>query len=395
MTQARILHSMPFTRNEVKLLLSGEPFFNRLLQLIQQSKQVVYLQFYILDLDVTGNKVLNELVNAALRGVKVFVVVDGYASEQLKATLLEQYRKKGVYIKRFSPIHAGNFFRLGRRMHHKIVWVDGEVALVGGINLADKYSGFQGKEPWLDFAVELKGPIIQHVKKICDDVLSKRIARSVLSKWQVKPQSAHTSIKSRIIQNDWLRGKVEISRAYRTAIRKSNQSIIIVASYFLPGARMLRLIKQAASRGVNVTVVLGGYSDVAFIKPAMVYLYDWMFRHNITIYEWNKSILHGKLAVVDEKWVTVGSYNMNALSDYGSLELNVEAINETFATEVQQQIQILINEGCTQVSPTNYFRSKNWLLQFYRWVSYNIIRASLLLTFYLMQKARNARTYYH
>ena len=120
-----------------------------------------------------------------------------------------------------------------------------------------------------------------------------------------------------------------------------------------------------------------------------------MLRNNITIYEWNKSILHGKILLVDHNWVTIGSYNLNALSDYGSLEMNVDIVGDEFAQSTERMIDNLIANGCEPVDMNTVKHNRNLLLRAYRWMSYHLIRASLLFMLYLMQKAKSMRTNYH
>ncbi len=376
------------TNNRITFIESGRPFFDLLLKLIRESKYVLHLQFYIFDLDKTGLLVLEELKLAAKRGVSIFVVVDAYASEQITPKICSLFTANGIFIKRFSPLKNKRGFGIGRRLHHKLVWVDGHTALVGGINIADKYSGYNGATPWLDFAVKVEGPLCNDIKKTCDEILPKRLLKNTYKKLPKHTDEKHLPHLSRIRKNDWFRSRIEISRSYRQAFRQANQSITIVASYFLPGNRLRKLIRNASMRGVKVTVILVGLSDVPFIKPAMTYLYDWMLRNNITIYEWQSSVLHGKLAVADGYWTTIGSYNLNALSDYGSLEVNVEVFDKNFAVHTEQCLQHYIESGCIQVSKNQHLKNKNWFLQLGRWFSYVLIRMALRILFGLMQIKR-------
>ncbi len=373
------------TNNRLTLVNSGPPFFDLLLQLIKDAKYVIHLQFYIFDLDTTGMLVFEELKLAVQRGVAVFVVVDAYASEQITPENLSLFSANGIYIKRFSPLKNKSGYGIGRRLHHKIVWVDGHTALVGGINIADKYSGYHGETPWLDFAVKVEGPLCNDIKKTCDELIHKRLLKQVYRKLPKAVFSDDLPHKSRIRKNDWFRSRIEISRSYRQAFRRANKTITVVASYFLPGNRVRRLIKNASERGVHVTVILVGNSDVPLVKSAMTYLYDWMLRNNVSIFEWNNSILHGKIAVADGWWTTIGSYNLNALSDYGSLELNVEIYNKQFATDTEKVLQYYLETGCKQVKREQHAKAKNWLIQLGRWFSYIAIRMSLRLLFGLMQ----------
>jgi cardiolipin synthase len=371
--------------NRITLVNSGPSFFDLLLQLIKDAKYAIHLQFYIFDLDTTGMLVLEELKQAVKRGVSVFVVVDAYASEQITLEKSSLFSANGIYIKRFSPLKNKHGYGIGRRLHHKIVWVDGHTALVGGINIADKYSGYNGETPWLDFAVKVEGPLCNDIKKTCDELIPKRLLKQVYRKLPKAVFSDDLPHQSRIRKNDWFRSRIEISRSYRQAFRSANKTITVVASYFLPGNRVRRLIKNASERGVHVTVILVGNSDVPLVKSAMTYLYDWMLRNNVSIYEWNNSILHGKIAVADGWWTTIGSYNLNALSDYGSLELNVEIYNKQFATDTEKVLQYYLETGCKQVKREQHAKAKNWFIQLGRWFSYIAIRMSLRLLFGLMQ----------
>lgn len=386
MSRMSIIPENTFTHNGITLVGSGRPYFNRLLQLIDEARYIIHLQVYIFDLDKTGMMVVEALQRASARGVEIFVVVDAYASEQITEKTIPLFTGYGIHLKRFSPLKSKKGWGIGRRMHHKIFWVDGHSALIGGINIADKYSGLNGKEPWLDFAVEIRGPLCERIRKVCDEVLPRKWTRRLYQQHPYpltnEPVLPHLS---RITKNDWLRRRVEISGSYRQAIRRADKNLTIVASYFLPGNRIRRLLKKAVERGVLVRIILVGNSDVPLVKPAMTYLYDWMLRNNMVIYEWKKSVLHGKLAVADHQWVTVGSYNLNALSDYGSLELNVEVMDTQFAEETERALEAIIVNGCEPVNEQQFLKNKNWVSQFFRWFSYVLIRMSLRLLFGLMQ----------
>ncbi len=376
---------LKLSNNNITLVNSGDAYFDLLLNLIREAKYVLHLQFYIFDLDKTGLMVLEELKLAVKRGVSVFVVVDAFGSEQITQKVTPLFTNYGIYIKRFSPIRNNKGLGLGRRLHHKLVWVDGHTALLGGINIADKYSGWDGQTPWLDFAVKIEGELCEDIRKACDEVLPNRLTKNIyrlMPEVTYKDDLPHTS---RLRKNDWFRSRIEISRSYRQAFRKSEKSIIIAASYFLLGTRMRKLIKEARLRGVEVTIILSSYSDVPFIKPATTYLYDWMLRNKINIYEWKKSVLHGKIATADGVWTTVGSYNLNALSDYGSLEANVEVYNKQFAADTEAMLNLLIQTGCVPVKEEEFLKNKNWILQFGRWSSYVIIRLALRILFGLMR----------
>ena len=371
-------------QNAVELVRSGTDYFTRLELLIDKAQLIIHLQVYIFENDESGKSILAKLIKAAERGVKVFLVVDAYASPAFTPGFISQLQSYGIFVKAFAPLHISKL-KIGRRLHHKIVLIDNEVALVGGINIANKYKGIH--EPaWLDMAVMVSGPVCRDLQKICLAIWPARVRKKMIRSNFPQPNQKH--VRLRVIQNDWWRKRIEISRTYNQMFRKSHKNITIVASYFLPGFNKRRLLIKAAKRGVSVQLVTGGFSDVPLLKPAVEYLYKTLLQSGVRIFEWNKSVLHAKFATIDGRWVTIGSHNLNALSDYGSLEANIEILDEPFAKETEETIRLLINEGCTEVTAEMFEFNSGMFRQIYRWISYILVRLSLAILFALMRKDR-------
>lgn len=369
----------------LNLLRSGEPYFNRLYQLIDEAKSTIHFQVYIFDLDITGNLIIEKLIAAAHRDVAVYLVVDAYASNQFTPTVVNRLTKEGIHIKLFAPITLSSF-RIGRRLHHKVILIDEKIALIGGINIADKYAGYL-QTPWLDIAIEITGSICSDIHELCQSIWQKKLHRKKQQLQQLKTPSTPINIdRVRLIHNDWWHKRIEISKAYRNAIQHSQKSVTIVASYFLPSYRKRKLIIDAAKRGVNVTLILGGNSDIPLMHSAIKYLYGVLLNNHIQIFEWNKSVLHAKFATVDGIWTTIGSYNLNALSDYGSIETNIEIEQSAITASANSFIQQMLLDGCTKIERTAFNKQNHLLIRFYRWLSYQSIRLSLFLLFLFMQR---------
>lgn len=184
-----------------------------------------------------------------------------------------------------------------------------------------------------------------------------------------------------IIQNDWLKGKREVYDAYINAILRAEKEIIIIGSYFLPGRRLEQALKKAGNKGVKITVILAGISDVPMVRRASIYLYSSFLSNNITVYEWNKSVVHGKAAVVDNEWSTVGSFNLNGLSRYGSIEMNVEIYSSSFAKIMYSDFYEIIDQ-CRQITLTSLEQKNGILKKFTNWGAYHMVRITMLfLTF--------------
>jgi len=145
---------------------------------------------------------------------------------------------------------------------------------------------------------------------------------------------------------------------------------------------------NAIKRGVTIRVIAAGDSDVKVAKNAERWLYDWLLRNGIELYEYQKNILHGKMAISDEEWMTAGSYNINNISAYASIELNLDVRNPAFAKETRQVLQEIMEKDCTRITFEQHIKTNNIFKQFNRWLSYQFIRTVFyLFTFYFRHKA--------
>ena len=168
--------------------------------------------------------------------------------------------------------------------------------------------------------------------------------------------------------------------------------MIIFASYFLPGRNERRLLRNASSRGVDIKIVLSAESDARIFKRATNFLYDFILRNNIKIYEYLPSNLHAKVATVDGRWSTIGSYNLNHISDYGSIEMNVDVLNASFAEHFEKQLLKIIKDDCRQITFEDYLRRKTRLSQLSDWFSYQMIRLLMRLMSQMTSKNKRAQS---
>jgi cardiolipin synthase len=197
-------------------------------------------------------------------------------------------------------------------------------------------------------------------------------------------------VKVKVLQNNWYRNKIEILKSYRSALKHAQNRMIIFASYFLPGRNERKLLRNASRRGVDIKIVLSAESDAPVFKRATSFLYDFILRNNITIYEYLPSNLHAKVATVDGKWSTIGSYNLNHLSDYGSIEMNADILDTHFAGQFEELLLKIIEKDCRQVTFQEYIHRKTWLYQFSDWFSYQMIRILMRLMFLLIIKRKKS-----
>jgi cardiolipin synthase len=195
-------------------------------------------------------------------------------------------------------------------------------------------------------------------------------------------------VKVKVLQNNWYRNKIEILKSYRFAMKHCRQRMIIVASYFLPGRNERKLLRNASRRGVDIKIVLSAESDAQVFKRATNFLYDFILRNNIKIYEYLPSNLHAKVATTDGTWSTIGSYNLNHLSDYGSVEMNANILDRQFSEAFENLLLEIIESDCREVTFKEYIQRKTLFFQITDWFSYQMIRAMMRIMFLLTSKRK-------
>lgn len=368
------------THNKIKLVKGGAAYFNLLSELIERATHSIFIRIYIWDDDTTGTAIANQLIEAAKRNVAIYIIADGYASQGLSREFIRNLKTHGINFRYFEPLLRSSHFYFGRRMHEKLVVVDGSCALVGGINFADRYNDVDGIPAWLDFALYTEGDAAQQLYCYCAEDWKTDLSFPAWIKDQ-HPISNPCSI--RISRNDWVKRKHEIWNTYFNLFNRATESITIVCSYFLPGRILRHRLSLAAKRGVKVKLVLAGPSDIMLAKHAERYLYNWMLKNNIEIYEYQPAVLHAKMTVVDHHWVTIGSYNVNNVSAYASMELNLDVRNKPFANSVQAEIDAIISKYCVRVTEKNFITHAGFFKRLLQKSCYEFIRVVLnLTTFY-------------
>ena len=380
------------TQNEVKLIRGGKDYFVALLQLIDNAKETIHFQTYIYSEDETGRLVTDALKKAVKNKVEVYLMADGYASQDLSASFIAELKSAGIHFRFFEPVFKSSNFYFGRRMHYKVVVADATHALVGGVNIANKYNDMPGKPAWLDFALHVTGKVSMDLCLQCRKTwkgyqLSKKIA-ACGNKLFDREILSENNCEVRMRCNDWVWRKNDISRTYIEMLNTANFQITILCSYFLPGKALRKQIELAIKKGVNIRIIAAGPSDVMLSKYAERWLYDWLLRLGVELYEYQRNVLHAKIAVCDNKWMTIGSYNINNISAYASMELNLDVRNAAVATNACEKLEEIIADDCIRITQENLLKTRNVFKQFVRWLSYQFIRVMFyLFTFYFKQKS--------
>src|SRR6476469_7045565 len=375
--------------NSVTLLHNGAEYFPVLLEAISLAEREVWLETYIFADDDTGRVVADALIDAARRGVSVRVLVDGWgARHYLTPPLERRLIDGGVDLLKYRPEVAPWHFRSHRlrRLHRKLCHVDGKVAFVGGINVIDDMNTPGHTPPRIDFAVCVRGPllvpIIQTMQRVWAIVEITQLRNSDVPLFPDEEPAENVGTQvAKFTIRDNLRHRRDIERAYLAAVRTARREILIATAYFFPGVRFRRALINAAARGVKVTLLLQARVEYRLLHYASRALYGQLLAAGVAIQEYHRSFLHAKVAVVDSRWATVGSSNIDPYSFLMSREANVFVRDPAFASELRVELRAMMASGSRPVPPEDW-ANRSRFAKAVTWVAYGIVRAMMGLLRY-------------
>lgn len=366
--------------NDIRLLRSGIEYFPALEQAIQAAQQEIYLQAYIYEADVTGIRIGNALINAAQRGVSVNVLLDGFGSKDLSKRYIRKLRDGGVKLMFYRPKVSPWTLKKNRlrRLHSKVAVIDGVIAFVGGINIIDDDNSPNQIPPRIDYAVRIEGNLLPAISASVHK-LWRRLEWMHLHSLYVPPikETHHRyhgpgNIKAAYLIRDNILHRHDIENAYLHAIKKAESEILIANAYFIPGRKFRKALIDAAKRGVRVRLLLQGRKEY-FLMFATHAFYNEFLSNNIEIHEYRKSFMHSKVAVVDGRWSTVGSSNIDPFSLFLAREANIMIQDEAFASELREDIEILIHNGGFKITPQVWVKA-SILKRIASWIAYGAVR---------------------
>jgi cardiolipin synthase len=377
--------------NKLTLLQSGAQYFPALERSLEQARSEIYLETYIFADDQTGRRIAAALCRASQRGLQVHVLVDGFGAQDMAAPLRQSMLDAGVallvYRRKISPLTLRRH-RL-RRMHRKIAVVDGCIAFVGGINVIDDMNTPGQVPPRYDYAVQIEGPLLapihHEVARLWRWVALANLQRSwrLAGRANVDPSPKGIQ-RAALLVRDNIRHRADIEDAYLEAIGSAREEIIIANAYFLPGVRFRRALRRAARRGVRVVLLLQGRVEYALLHYASRALYGTLLDAGVEIHEYHESFLHTKVGVVDGRWATVGSSNIDPFSLTLAREANIAVLDAVFANELRMSLRKAMRSGTIQLAKASWHRQTLWR-KVLIWLAYGFVRVLLGIVGYAEQ----------
>lgn len=394
--------------HQVKLLKGSAEFFPELIRAIDAARSHIQIETYIFNFHGEGAQVAAALERAGIRGLRVWVVVDGVGTPHLSHDWRIRFDKAGVEWRIYSPLGTLGLLipSRWRRLHRKLCVIDGQVAFCGGINILDdlydpQYGELQA--PRFDFAVCATGALVQQVQEACTrlwwrlqavrhvrqqnfpEAFSSFKAAGLHFPWL---HSAHASenkwvARAGLLLRDNVLYRSQIEKAYLKAIGMARHEIVIANAYFLPGQKLRQALVLAAKRGVKVQLLLQGRYEYFMQYHAVRPVYRQMLGEGIEIYEYTQSFLHAKVAVIDahheKPWATVGSSNLDPFSLLLAREANVVVADGLFAKRLHEALTQAIEGESLRIMPQT-LKQRSQLMRALDWVAFGLMRFAIWLT---------------
>jgi|YelNatPaOPRAMG01_1025707.scaffolds.fasta_scaffold49277_2 cardiolipin synthase len=357
----RITATSFLTENSVRILKDGVLAFGAVFDSIKKAERQICVEFYIFRDDETGWELAELLHKKSREGVKVFLIYDHFGSLSTSDKFWNYLKAAGVQVRAF---HPPNIFRPNlyfHRDHRKLVVVDGETGFTGGLNVGDEYHGFRKKKiaGWRDTGVQIKGPAVLPMWK---------------SFWEVWKDCGGTDSEVDTILLGETRQEEDIkvlpffsssrksmhalNKLLQFSVHSAQKSIHLTMAYFIPTRKFLYALLRAARRGVDVKIILPGKSDLRLIAYVGRTYYKTLMREGVQIFHYQPRILHAKTMIFDEKWVIVGSANLDARSLNYNYECGVGILDKNLGEEMEE----LFRQDLAESIPITKEEQSRWPL---------------------------------
>ena len=341
-----------FTGNEITTFTTGRDKFDALMHDIEEAKDYIHIQYFIIENDHVGAKFIDALIRKAKEGVKVRVLYDYVGSFYLRPRVLRRMREAGIEVHPFLELTITKFaFRLNWRNHRKIAVIDGRVGYVGGMNIADRYvTGDKKWTPWRDTHLRIVGEAVsamQYTFAVDWDYTTRALLTSPTMRYDTPPTT-----RDYLIQmvgsgpaNQWN----YISFVFLKAITLAKRCVYIQTPYFLPSDALLKALQSAALAGVEVHLMIPRKPDSLLLRLATGSYIKECLMSGIKIYFYEPTVLHSKVVIVDDEFVTTGSTNFDFRSFEHNFEFNALIYSKQFNSEMKA-VFVADLDKCTQIT---------------------------------------------
>ncbi len=341
----RIDASMLHRGNAVTVYFEGPPAFEAMCAAIDSAGTEVLLEAYILKDDATGRTIVESLAAAAARGVAVRVLADAFGSSDTRPRFWRQMEEHHIEVRLFHPLFPFLWYQ-PYRDHRKILVVDRKVAFTGGMNIGDEYGSSlkgRGGRAWRDTHARIEGSAAWEMAVVFQEGWDRAGGKPFEISSLELPGAAGVSPKGTsilVLDSSPGRGHEETAAVLSAMSGAAKRTFWLTNAYFAPREGALPLLARAASRGVDVRLLLPGRSDVPIVRHAGHGVFRLLLESGVKIFEYEASILHAKTVVVDGYASMIGSTNMDFRSFHFNAECNIIALDAEVATTLEAQFEV-------------------------------------------------------
>lgn len=346
MTEIPFKHRYPWRPgNRFELLVDGQAYFPRMLEAIELARSRVWLEIYLFESGAVAERFIGALERAARRGVEVRVLADAWGAARLDAADRTRLIDAGVQVVLYNPLHWRKWFGNLFRDHRKLLIVDGRAAFVSGTGITDDFDNPRHPErSWHDIALRISGPVLADWQTLFARLWRRYFDSSVSDSPEI-PAAVIDGLPGRVAYSASLRAQ-DIRRSLYKRVRGAERCAWMATAYFVPSRKLLRALKRAARRGVDVRLLLPGpHSDHPAVRHAGRRFYSGLLRAGVRVFEYQPRFLHAKSVVCDD-WVSAGSSNFDRWNLRWNLEANQEIDDSKFAAEIKAMLakDMLVSE---------------------------------------------------
>jgi len=319
--------------NRVDTLLNGDQIFPAMLKAIREATRSIDFETYIYWSGAVGKEFADALSERAKAGVKVHILVDWVGSQKMDEDMLQGMANAGVEIRKYHALHWFTLDRLNNRTHRKILVTDGRVGFTGGVGIADEWSGHaQDKDHWRDTHFRVEGPAVAQMQAAFNDNWVKVSGKVLDGDDYFPPQQAAGDLPAQMFSSSPDGGADSMHLMYLLSVAAATKSIDLSMAYFVPDDLALDALHAALKRGVRVRIIMPGpITDASVVRHASRALWGDILAAGAQIYEYQPTMYHCKVLVVDGLWVSVGSTNFDNRSFRLNDEANLNVYDRDFA----------------------------------------------------------------
>jgi cardiolipin synthase len=324
--------------NRVTTLINGVQIFPAMLEAIRGARRTINFETFIYWSGRIGGEFAAALAERARAGVQVQVLLDWVGAGRIDEELVESMERAGVRVHKYHPLRWYNLGRLNNRTHRKLLVVDGAVGFTGGVGIADVWAGdAEGPEHWRDSHFRVEGPVVAQMQAAFMDNWIETQAEVLHGEDYFPALSEAGPHRAQIFQSSSEGGSESVRLMYLMSIAAAARSIRLASAYFVPDDFAVQMLVEACRRGVSVEIIVpGGHIDAAVVRKASRSRWGPLLEAGVEIHEFQPTMYHTKVMVVDDLWVSVGSTNFDSRSFRLNDEANLNVLDGELAAELAQ-----------------------------------------------------------